>query len=96
MDALQGAKQPKIKGEVPKRYSARVTWRARFPAAPGWGVYWAIRENSTSPGRKVSDTQSMTRLVSVSYTHLETVRGYVRPGRKESRHWRECQLGRKE
>ena len=50
-----------------ERYSALVTWRARFPAAPGWGVYWLIKENSTSPGRKVADNQSMTRRVFSSY-----------------------------
>ena len=45
------------------RYSAFVTLRASLPSAPGWGVYWLMRENSTSPGRKVSATQSMTAFV---------------------------------
>ena len=36
--------------------SAPVIRRARRPSAPGWGVYWAIREKSTVPGGKVRAT----------------------------------------
>ena len=46
-----------------ERYSERVTWRASEPSALSWGVYWLMRENSTSPGRNVSATQSMQRRV---------------------------------
>ena len=49
------------------RYSARVTRRARRPYASGWGVYWLISENSTSPGRNVRATQSMTRRLLSGY-----------------------------
>lgn len=30
--------------------------------APGWGVYWDMREKRTWPGRKAEATQSMTDL----------------------------------
>ena len=45
------------------RYSAAVTCRARVPSAPGWGVYWLMRDTSTSPGRKAPAIQSRQRRV---------------------------------